>query len=137
MYDNVKVKVAESADQDFRAFLKQDSALKAQSAGSKGVAEEGPSRHKSAMQPVTFASSLASRDWTSPDENYLRASFWGSLEFASEKDNFERLVDPELSRGLKAERLFCERLTACKPLYQCIGILLTLFEFVLFRFTVS
>ena len=71
LYDNVTIKIADAALSDF-AFFKSEGSLAGVSSASRGMAESGPSRHKSAVHPVSFASSLASRDWTAPDEKLLR-----------------------------------------------------------------
>ena len=118
------IKIAEAALEDFDAFFKSEGSLSGVSSGSRGMAESGPSRHKSAVFPASFPSSLASRDWTAPDEKFLRESFWVSMEFDAHKDSFERLLDAEQLKLLGNERLFCERISACKPLFQCIGALL-------------
>ena len=46
-----------------------------------------------------------------------------SMEFDAHKESFERLLEAEQVRLLGNERLFCERISACKPLFQCIGAL--------------
>ena len=121
MYDDLIVKVPAAVLSDFSEFYKQTSELSI-SGKSKGMAETGPGRHKSTTLPVTFASSLTSRDWTAADEWYLREAFWASAEYHAHTEAFERLIGGDLVKGLPNERLFCERISACKPLFQCVGI---------------
>lgn len=123
LYDNVTIKVVDAACADFKMFFDQQDAIHVAGSNPKGMAEAGPSRHKASLNPVTFASSLSSRDWTSADEFFLRESFWGSTEFGKDRDSLRRMLPADLVNSLSNERLFCERITACKPLYQCVGAL--------------
>lgn len=86
-----------------------------------GGAVLGPSRHKVSLSPTTFSCLLKSQEWPSADESYLRQSFWACMEFstASSKEALEALVPSHLIPGLK--KLFCERFTAAKPLFQTVG----------------
>lgn len=131
MYDGLNVKVRAAVLSEFHEFYKQTSELSVLGR-SKGMAETGPSRHKSTTLPVTFASSLTSRDWTAADEWFLREAFWASAEFHAHAQTFERLLGEELRKGLANERLFCERISACKPLFQCVGIFAFTFKSCLF-----
>ena len=98
LYDELIVKVPAAVLSDFAEFYKQSSELTV-SGRSKGMAETGPGRHKSTTLPVTFASCLTSRDWTDPDEWFLREAFWGSAEYHAHGEACERLLRDELRKG--------------------------------------
>ena len=121
LYDNLKSKVSSAACEDFKAFFAEDSVLSAQSTTGSATQHKGPASHKVSLNPVEFIGCLETRNWSRTDEHYMRESFWGSSEFSLHKKSFEEQIDAALVPGLS--KLFCSRVTACKPLYQCVGIL--------------
>ena len=124
IFDGFSVKIPEKPLEDFRAFFGEANALQAQSSLQNG-GDKGPARHKISVHPASFASVLETGDWTCPDERRLRESFWLGTEWAIQQEDFMKSLPQELA-SFDSKKFFCERYSAVKPLFQCVGDLLPL-----------
>ena len=91
-YDNLKVRgPPESAQEDFAEFYK-----------SKEADALGVCRNKVQAGVASFTQSFVTKDWTSPDECWLRCCFWGCRQIESDFEGVTAGVDkallPALSR---------------------------------------
>ena len=115
-YDNVNVKEPPAtAGQDFKAFYE---------GGKASNVIIGACRNKVEAGHASFARGFESRDWTSVDERWLRASFWGCQQLESDSDAFfaeVEQVDKRLLQGVT--KLAARRHQAAKPEHSQVGIM--------------
>lgn len=119
VYDGVQIKIPDAPLQDFHSFLSAENALQATS-NLQNAAESGPARHKISTVHATFGSCAKTRDWTTADERSLASTFWMGTEFTLHTDEFLETLPEEMSK-LDTSKLFCQRYSAVKPLFQCVG----------------
>lgn len=119
LYEGFQIKIPEGPLKDFNSFLSADNPLQANS-NLQNAAETGPARHKISTAHASFAACVKTRDWTSSDERSLAATFWMGTEFHLHKEEFLETLPEEMSK-IDVSRFFCERYSAVKPLFQCVG----------------
>jgi len=119
LYDGVQIKIPDAPLQDFHSFLSAENALQATS-NLQNAAESGPARHKISTVHATFGSCAKTRDWTTADERSLGSTFWMGTEFTLHTDEFLETLPEEMSK-IDTSKLFCQRYSAVKPLFQCVG----------------
>eukprot|EP00435_Cladocopium_sp_Y103_P017911 s3226_g4.t1 len=120
LFDGFNAKIPAKPLEDFKAFFAEPNALQAQSSLQNG-GDTGPARHKISTTPATYTSVLETRDWTCPDERRLRESFWLGTEWAISQETFMESLPKDLA-SFDSKRFFCERYSAVKPLFQCVGV---------------
>ena len=122
-YDNVGVKnPPATAFEDFKAFY--NGAMAAASGSSDQSTLGAPCRNKIEAGYATFARGFESRDWTSVDEHWLRASFWGCQQLESDSDAFFGQVEQTDKRLLQGvTRLAARRHQAARPEHSQVGIM--------------